>query len=192
MSVVAPIAAVGVVVPLAWGVFSGEQPSLVQCAGILLAVGGVVLANGSERGGGSGRRAAALAVIAAVAFGSHQVLLARAGKTEVLGSVLVMKLAVVVTLLALGRVVRGTAKGWPVATVGLLVVLGALDLGANVCFLVATRHGLVSVVAVLSSLYPVVTVVLARLVLAERLARLQQAGVAVALGGVVLMAAGGG
>jgi drug/metabolite transporter (DMT)-like permease len=70
----------------------------------------------------------------------------------------------------------------------LLAVVGAFDLGANVTFAYATRHGLLSVVSVLSSLYPAMTVVLARLVHHERLRQVQLVGVVAAMGGVVLIA----
>ena len=67
---------------------------------------------------------------------------------------------------------------------------GILDASANLMFAAGSQRGLVSVVAVLGSLYPVVTVALAALVLHERLGRLQAVGAAVALGGVVMIAAG--
>jgi uncharacterized membrane protein len=71
-----------------------------------------------------------------------------------------------------------------------LVTIGCLDVLANSLFAVATNHGLLSLVAVAGSLYSAVTVLLARLVLGERLARSQRTGVVVALTGVVLIAAG--
>jgi drug/metabolite transporter (DMT)-like permease len=74
---------------------------------------------------------------------------------------------------------------WPT-----LVVIGVCDVAANSLFAIATNHGLLSLVAVAGSLYAAVTVLLARFVLGERLARPQQAGVLVALTGVALLAAG--
>jgi drug/metabolite transporter (DMT)-like permease len=74
----------------------------------------------------------------------------------------------------------------------LLAVIGAGDVGANAAMAVASTHGLLSVVAVLSSLYPAVTVLLARIVHAERLSRVQGVGVVAALVGVSLIASGGG
>jgi drug/metabolite transporter (DMT)-like permease len=71
-----------------------------------------------------------------------------------------------------------------------LATVGALDIVANNLFAFATREGLLSLVAVAGSLYPVSTVVLARVVLGERLASVQKAGVALALGGVALIAGG--
>ena len=76
------------------------------------------------------------------------------------------------------------------ATLPILVAAGLFDTGANLLYGGSARHGLISVVSVLGSLYPVVIVVLARFVLAERIARPQLAGVAVALAGVALISAG--
>jgi uncharacterized membrane protein len=74
--------------------------------------------------------------------------------------------------------------------VATLAMIGVLDLGANGLYALATREGLLSVVAVLGSLYPAVTVVLARVVLSERVARMQEVGVLLALAGVVAISAG--
>jgi drug/metabolite transporter (DMT)-like permease len=83
---------------------------------------------------------------------------------------------------------RGVA--WKGTTPLLLVATGALDASANALFLVATQHGMLTVVAVLGALYPASTLILARLVLGERLAGWQRVGVAVALTAVVLVSAG--
>jgi len=75
--------------------------------------------------------------------------------------------------------------------VPILLAVGAGDVGANAAMAVASTHGLLSVVAVLSSLYPAVTVLLARAVHDERLQPIQAVGVGGALAGVVLIASGG-
>ena len=95
---------------------------------------------------------------------------------------------VVVTVLALA--VRSVGGVRP-PDLGILATVGVGDVGANLLFAVATTHGLLSLVSVAGSLYPVATVVLARFVHHERLARIQYTGVVAALGGVVLIAAGG-
>jgi drug/metabolite transporter (DMT)-like permease len=74
--------------------------------------------------------------------------------------------------------------------VPLLALVGVLDLAANALYALATTHGLLSVVAVLSSLYPVTTVLLARLVLGERIKRSQEAGIAAVMVGIALIAGG--
>jgi drug/metabolite transporter (DMT)-like permease len=71
-----------------------------------------------------------------------------------------------------------------------LLAIGALDISANALFAAASTEGLVSLVAVLASLYPVVTILLARVVLGEHVRRVQQAGIASVLAGVALISAG--
>jgi drug/metabolite transporter (DMT)-like permease len=71
-----------------------------------------------------------------------------------------------------------------------IAAAGVLDVTANAVYLLATRRGLLALVAVISALYPASTVLLARVILHERLARLQVAGLVVAGAGVVLIAAG--
>ena len=76
------------------------------------------------------------------------------------------------------------------ADLGVLVVVGALDIAANAMFAVASTEGLVSLVSVMASLYPITTVGLAAVVLGERPHRMAQVGVVLALCGVALIAAG--
>jgi drug/metabolite transporter (DMT)-like permease len=105
-------------------------------------------------------------------------------------TLLVMRLCSVVLFAALatsGRVAFGVHR----RDLPLLLAVGAGDVGANALFAVASTHGLLAVVSVLSSLYPAVTVLLARVVHAERMTGVQNAGVAAALAGVVLIASGG-
>lgn len=194
MGVVAPIAATGAAVPVLVGLVRGESPAPAQVVGIVLALAGVVLASGPELSGGASPRPLALAVLAAGAFGTVVVLVAD-GSTGSAGSVVVtlllMRLAsvtVVVPLLAL----RTTREGWRALRPALpaLALIGTVDVAANACFAYASRGGLLSVVAVLASLYPVVTVLLARQVQGERLVRVQVVGTAGTLLGVALLAAG--
>jgi drug/metabolite transporter (DMT)-like permease len=97
-----------------------------------------------------------------------------------------------VLLLGLLAVVGRAAVSARSRDLPLLAVIGAGDVGANAAMAVASTHGLLSVVAVLSSLYPAVTVLLARIVHSERLTGIQSAGVVAALAGVSLSASGGG
>jgi drug/metabolite transporter (DMT)-like permease len=197
MGVVAPIAALGVVVPVGAGLLAGEDPSAGQLAGIALAVAGVVLASGPElRGegrGGSGPLV--LALLAAVGFGVVFVLLAEggedAGTAQVVLVLLTMRLTSVLLLGGL-LLARGgmRAIAAPRAEVPVLAVIGAFDVGANGTFAVASQSDLVSVVAVLASLYPAITALLAWRLHQERLGRIELAGVGAALAGVVLLSAG--
>lgn len=198
MGVVAPVAALGVVVPVAAGLVDGEAPSLLQLAGITVAVVGVVLASGPELSG-EGRGGAlplVLAGVAAVGFGAVFVLIAEGTASGSTGSVvmtlLTMRLVSVVLLTAvlLATVRRRSGLGVRRLDLPVLVAIGAFDVGANAAFAVAAQSELISVTAVLASLYPVVTVLLARQVHGERLVGLQPPGVVLALAGVVLLAAG--
>lgn len=199
MGVVAPIAALGVAVPVVAGLVAGETPSAAQAAGIAVAVVGVVLACGPELTG-AGRGGAlplALAAGAALGFGAVFVLLAEGSEGEGAGVgqvvlVLLLMRCTSVLLVGLLALARGQLRRGVVARADapVLVLVGLGDVGANGTFAVASQSDLVSVTAVLASLYPVVTALLAWRVHGERLARLQLAGVAAALLGVVLLAAG--
>jgi drug/metabolite transporter (DMT)-like permease len=189
MGVVSPIASMGAIVPVVVGFASGESPSGTQLAGIALALVGVVAASGPELSGDTGGRPVLLAVVAGAMFGLVFVGLDQGSASSPLMTLLGMRLASCGALLAGAAIFRTTA-GLRVADLPLLAVVGLADLGANFMFGLASTRGLVSLVSVLGSLYPVVTVLLARLVLAERLRLIQAVGVAVALTGVVLISAG--
>jgi drug/metabolite transporter (DMT)-like permease len=189
MGVVAPIAATGVAVPLVVGLVAGDRPSALQAAGVAVAVIGVVLASGPDSRAATGRRPLVLAVVAAVGFGAVIICVARGAKHDPLMTLVAMRAASVGALAILGAAgrvdVRVGARDLP-----LLAAVGAGDVGANALFAVASRHGLLAVVSVLSSLYPAVTVLLARVVHAERLRPVQNVGVVATLAGVVLIASG--
>ena len=196
MGVVAPVAALGVVVPVAYGLLGGEAPSAVQLGGIGLAVLGVVLASGPEvRAGRGGVRPLLLALLAAAGFGTVLVLISEAAETSVVMTLLTMRLSAVLLLTGLLLLTahrRGWDLGVPRRLLPLVALIGAGDVMANGAFALAsaTAGALVSVTAVLASLYPVVTVLLARQLHAERLRSIQVAGVVGALGGVALLAVG--
>jgi len=211
MGIVAPIAGTGAVVPVIVGLASGESPSGLQIAGIAAAVGGVVLASGPEisgRGGpdGGGSRPLVLALVAAVGFGFVFVLIEKAAKHNVVMTLLTMRATSVsiVALLGIAYLLRrgglqrrrGAAPAEPPyggmrrRLLPVIAVIGWTDLGANGLYGYASRHGLVSVTAVLASLYPAVTVLLARFIEGERMRRIQDIGVGLAMCGVVLLAAG--
>ena len=195
MGVVSPIAALGVVVPVLAGLARGERPGALQLVGIVVAVAGVVLASGPELSGRAGVRPLLLAGIAAVGFGVALLAIAEGARTSTLMTLVSMRLTSV-TLLAAALVValaRGMSRSE--LAVGrrdgaLIAAVGVGDVAANLSFGIASTRGLVSVVAVLGSLYPVVTVLLARVLHGERLGRLQTTGVAAALAGVALIALG--
>jgi drug/metabolite transporter (DMT)-like permease len=192
MGVVAPIAALGVAVPVVVGLAQGDRPTAWQGAGVVIAIVGVVLASGPELRSGSGAtRPLVLAGVAAVGFGTVIVCVAHGARVSTTMTLLVMRatsVGVLGGLAVAGRVhVRATRRDLP-----MLIAIGAGDVGANAALAVATTRGLLSMVAVLSSLYPAITVLLARAVHDERLNRVQGIGVTGALVGVVLIASSGG
>jgi drug/metabolite transporter (DMT)-like permease len=195
MGVVAPVAATGVVVPVAVGLLSGERPGAAAYVGIVVAVLGVVLASGPEvraveqheaRGGW---RALVLAGIAAVGFGLVLVLVAGGAESSVPMTLLVQRATSVVVVLGLVVVLRRRG-GLTRRDLPMLAAIGVLDVAANGTYALASTTGLLAVVAVLGSLYPVVTAALARIVHGERLQRVQLVGVVLALAGVALIAFG--
>lgn len=199
MGVVAPVAALSVLVPVVFGLARGEQPSGLQAAGMVVAVAGIVLASGPELSGGRDAvRPLLLAAGSAVGFGAVLVLLAPGGTGgDATGSLvltlLIMRLTSVLILGGLFlAVVRRRRNRERVRAVDLpvLVLIGLGDVGANATYAIAARSSLVSVAAVLASLYPVVTALLAFRLHGERLRPGQVAGVFAAVGGVALMAGG--
>ena len=195
MGGVAPVAALGVAVPVAYGILRGEHPSVLQAVGIAVAVVGVVLASGPELSGEGrgGALALLLALGAAVGFGAVLVLVAQASEGDDTGAVVMTLIAMRVTsVVLLGLVLLASRRSLDVEPTDLpvLALIGAGDAGANALYAVASRSALVSVTAVLASLYPVVTALLAYRVLGERLRRVQVAGVGVTLVGVALLAGG--
>ena len=195
MGVVSPIAALGVVVPVVVGLARGERPAALQLVGIAVAIVGVVLASGPELQGRAGARPLLLAAVAALGFGLALLFIAEGSQSSTVMTLVTMR-ATSVTALSVALVValsRGVSRsvlaiGW--RDLGLVVVVGVGDLLANQAYGAASRREDVSVVAVLGSLYPVMTVLLARSLHGERLGRAQTWGVAGALAGVVLIAAG--
>ena len=190
MGVVAPISAIAAAIPFTVGIVRGERPSSPQIVGALVAVLGLALVSRPE--GGVGARIASgvgLALVAALGFGFYFVFLDIAADDSASWAVLVARLtSSIVALMATLAVGASLAMSRRVLIAVLAV--GACDVGANVLFALASTRGLVSVVSVLTSLYPAVTVALAALLLHERLGRVQLAGAAAVLTGAALLAAG--
>jgi len=193
MSVISPISASGAAaLPVVVGVATGERPASLQVAGMAAALIGVVLATRAPAapGAAGSRGVLALAAIAALGFGGFFVGMdAAIDRADPFWALLVAR-ASAGAMLVLALLVLRPAIGASRADLPSLALIGLLDIGANVCFTLGADTGLLSVVAVLASLYPVTTVVLARALLHERLVPAQAVGVAIALGGVALIAAG--
>jgi drug/metabolite transporter (DMT)-like permease len=190
MSLVAPITAAGSAIPVVVGIVRGEQLSALRLAGIAVTLIGIVLASGPEFRSGTPirRQALGLAIGAAAGFGVAYTLLAFAAGTSVYGTLLCQRIAgllILAPVVARARILRGiqlTAR-----RVGALALIGGCDITANGTYALAASRGDLSVAAVLASLYPVVTALLARGILAERLRPVQSVGVLAALGGVMLL-----
>lgn len=200
MSVVAPITAVGAaLLPMAWGLAIGERPSPAALVGAALALAAAsLIARGPGKTEGdvagarpkiSAQREVLVAAGAGAGFGGVFVLLGALGDDAGAAPLLAARVVSVslLTLVAVaGRRSVAAARG----ALPVIAAAGILDVSANGIYLLAVREGLVSLVGVLSSLYPASTVVLARIVLGERLGRLQTRGLGLAAVGVALIAAG--
>jgi drug/metabolite transporter (DMT)-like permease len=192
MSVVAPVTALcAVIFPLAVGFALGERPAGLALVGVLLALVAIVLV--SQTGPtGEGKRPTtglAIAVASGIAIGVFLVCLQRTGPSAGLWPLAAARTASVsfflLIALARGAVVLPKRESLILVTGG-----GALDMAANVLYLLAVRLGPLGIVATLTSLYPASTVVLARVVLHERLRPVQLSGVLCAAAAIVLIVSG--
>lgn len=191
MSIVAPIAATAPLVAVVAAVVLGELPTALQGAGIAIALGGIGLISRSRSSRESRPREVTASILfgglAAVGFGSFYVALDAASEESVTGALLASRLTVVTILLATLACTHATL-GLRRAEVPAIALIGILIMGADSLYAVASTLGRLSIVVVLSSLYPLVTMLLARVFLGERLSRLQILGVASCLFGVLLIA----
>jgi drug/metabolite transporter (DMT)-like permease len=194
VSVVAPIAALGIVVPVVVGLAAGESPAPIQLAGLVPAVAGVVVLSHEEtpehdEGARAARLSIALAVVAGLGFGLFFIGLNAAAADRPGWAILALRVGSITTVLAALLVSRPrldeAGAAWPV-----LIVIGVFDVTANVLIAFASTKGVLPVVAVGGSMYPAFTIALAHAVLGERLVRLQWTGVFLALAGVTMIAAG--
>ena len=197
MSVVAPVAACGALVPVVAAAVRGELPGVLAGLGIVAAVAGVVLVSRSpdpgQHPGGRPGRVLVLALAAALGFGLYLVLVDAGTATPGASPLWVVAGGRASSLLLLSVIALGARlprSGWPGRRIGAVALVGIADTSANVLFALAATTGNLAVVGVLGSLYPVATVLLARWLLRERLSAGQNAGVVLALTGVGLLAAG--
>jgi drug/metabolite transporter (DMT)-like permease len=194
VSVVAPIAALGVVVPVVVGLAQGDSPGAIQLAGLVPAIAGVVILSYEEQpeqveSARAARLSIGLAIVAGLGFGIFFTGLDAAAVDRPGWAILAVRVGGVATVLVALLVARPSLEGVGAAWT-VLIVIGAFDVLANTLFAVASTKGVLPVVAVGGSMYPAFTVALAHAVLGERLATLQWTGVALALSGVAMIAAG--
>ncbi len=192
MSIVSPVTACGALVPVALALAGGERPSALALAGAGIALSGAVLASMHEYAGESpgSRLAVLLSVVAATSIGGFLYLLGHAAAGgHTLPALIGARVGSLGILTAVSLARRQPLLA-PIRSLPAVAGIGLLDSGANGLFALATEHGYLSIVSVLGSVYPIVTVLLAQVVLRERLSRVQAVGVAVALVGVGLVSAG--
>lgn len=192
ISVVAPIASLGVVVPVAVGLAQGEEPGAVQLVGLVVATVGVVVLSYEEdpEHQAVARRSIVLAILAGLGFGIFFTGLDAASTSDQPGWAVVSARVGAVAAVAAALVLTRPSFNRVSGALLVLLAIGTFDILANALFAIASTKGLLPVVAVGGSMYPAFTIALAHLVLGERLALAQRAGVALALAGVALIAGG--
>jgi drug/metabolite transporter (DMT)-like permease len=191
ISVVVPLAAIAAAIPVIWGLTQGDSVSFLQELGFVAALGGGLMAS-LERGTERARFASGTgwALLALLGFGGYFVPLHAAAAHDWLWPSFLFRATSVTLVWSALLVTRQRVHGVRPHLLA-LAAIGLLDTGGNTLFAAASStHGLLSVVSVLASLYPAVTVLLARIVLRERVERSQELGVLVTLAGVVLISAG--
>ncbi len=184
MAVVAPITAItSASVPALWGAVTGDALSLVAWIGVAIALVAIGLVSHSSDGAGAEISAQVIgeSLMAGAGFGIFFIFLdateAVNAPWPVVGARLLTTVGLLVLLVSTKRELIPKAPG----AVGLIVLTGIFDTGSNVIFLYAANRGSLTIVAVLSSLYPISTVLLARFVLSERMTRIQLVGFVAAL-----------
>jgi drug/metabolite transporter (DMT)-like permease len=194
MSVVAPVAGlVSTVLPVAVALAEGERPGPAVYAGALLCLVAIVLASAAPEASDTKSRphrlarALAYGTASGVAFGLFFLLIRNAGQSGEVWPVAAGRIGELAIVLAAAAVLRpglrGVSGGIPLAAVS----AGVIDVVANLCYVAATRTGSFGLAVVLSSLYPGVTVLLARVVLGERLRAIQRLGLGLAVIGILLV-----
>jgi drug/metabolite transporter (DMT)-like permease len=193
MSIVAPISATGVLLPMLVGLATGDTLTVILAAGVAVTIVGVLLASREEvaemEDRGPNRPAVILALVAAAGFGGYFIFADVAADGSVLWLLAIGRLAACPIIVALA-LRQGQSLLFERRELGQVMVIGAVDLSATALYGLATTKGALSIISVVGSLYPVVTVLLARGVLKERISRIQAAGVTLALAGVAMISAG--
>jgi drug/metabolite transporter (DMT)-like permease len=192
MSVVAPISAAGVALPVVVGIATGNRPSAVTALGLVVTVAGVVLASREQHDDAAaaeaGRTAILLALLSAVGFGAFFALSDAPADASVPWTLVLSRSVALPFVLG---VIAYNKPPWPAPRFGAAVALvGCIDLLATALLAIANTKGELSVVAVLGGMYPVITVLLAAVFLHERVRAPQLAGIVLALGGVTMVAVG--
>ncbi len=188
MGVVSPISSLGAVVPVMFALIGGEQLSRGRWIGVVIALAGAFCASGPEISQGFPLKPVALAFGAAFGFGTALTLMSIGSDSSALMTMVTMRGATALLTIIIALKFRSTG-GFTIADAPSLIFIGVADFLANLTLGLATQQGLVSLVMVLGSLYPVVTVLLAFKFLHERLHKVQYVGVFLAVSGVAILSA---
>ncbi len=189
MGIVAPVTGVlAAVIPVVGGIILEGLPAVIVLAGIGLAVVSVILVSRVADEGG-GRAGLTEALIAGVAIGCFGIAISGLSEGQVFSSLTVIRLVQAVLVVGL---VLGTRAAWrlPVNALPAVAVVGVLDMAGNSFYLLAVQTGALAVASVLSALYSVATVLLAAVVLHERVTRDHTLGIALAAAAIVLIGVG--
>ena len=188
MGIIAPVAAViTAALPVLVGIRTQGLPAAIQLAGFALALLSIWLVARPD-GEIDTHRGLGLAIIAGICFGLFLVAGKQAGPHVVFWPMVAARAASVVVMTAISLLAVSDERSLRPALLPILLA-GLLDSAGNALFIAATRHGRLDVAAVISSLYPASTVILARLMLKERISRTQAAGIAGALVAIALISA---
>jgi drug/metabolite transporter (DMT)-like permease len=192
MSIVSPVSACGAVIPMVLALLGGERPGATALAGAVVALSGAVMASIHEYSGGrpGGRSSILLAVLAAAGIGGYLFCIGHAARGGHTLEALLGGRTGSLCLLILASLLSSRSMRVPRNALLAVAAIGLMDTSANALFAVATQHGYLSIVSVLGSVYPIVTVLLAQIVLRERLTTVQAAGVVTTLVGVAIVSAG--
>ncbi len=191
MSIVSSVAACGALVPVALALAGGERPGTLALGGAGLALTGAVAASIHEYAGDhpGSRSSLLMAIVAAAGIGGFLFLIGRGAHGGHTLAALVGARVGSLGLLLAGSLATGRSLRMDRSSLPAVALVGLLDTGANGLFALATTHGYLSIVAVLGSVYPIVTVLLAQTLLRERITPLQALGVGAAITGVALVGA---
>ena len=188
MGVVSPISSLSAIIPATYALIQGEKLLLLQGIGIVVALTGAFCASGPEVSKGLSLKPLALALGAALGFGVSLTFMARGSITSALMTMVMMRVATLVISVLLALRLR-TIGGFRAKDLPSLALIGVADFAANLLIGVASTRGLVSVVMVIGSLFPIMTALLAFQILHERLHRIQYLGIILAVAGIALISA---
>ena len=188
MGVVSPISSLSAVIPLTFALVTGEVLTWAQGIGVVIALAGAFCASGPELSQGLSPKPLFLALGAAAGFGTAMTFMSIGSNSSALMTMVMMRATTFLVTISLALRYR-TLGNFSKSEIPVLVFIGISDFAANLLLGVATNFGLVSLVMVLGSIYPIVTALLAFKFLHERLHRIQYVGIVLAVAGVALISA---